>query len=75
MSNRSKLLLLGAPFAPAVVVLVIVQYDEVTQQVRAWGYQEPWTNPFALESAMIAIGLVCFVAFVISNIVDLRRAK
>jgi hypothetical protein len=74
MSMRSRLLLCGASLAPAGVVLISVQYDGVRQQIQGWAYPE-YTNPFALESGMIAIGLVCFVAFVISIISDLRRSK
>ena len=71
---RTKLLLCGASLAPAAIVVFRMDKQEVIREAQAKGAHGVWgVEPSFLIVGMLWFGLFCFVGFLISLIVDLRR--
>ena len=72
---RTRLLLCGASLAPGVVMLWRVEVQDILLRARSEGSSVLCVLPGLWFWVMLLIGFSCFVAFVISLVLDLRRAK
>jgi hypothetical protein len=72
---RTKLLLCGAALAPASVVLWRMDEAALIREAQGEGSVTAWVDPSFLIYGMFGIGLICFLGFVTSLILDLRRVK
>jgi hypothetical protein len=69
---RTRLLLCGATLAPASILLFNLHRQEVMREAQAEG-AIAWVDPSVLTYGMFWVGLICFLGFVTSLILDLRR--
>jgi len=60
--------------AAAVLIIGYVEEAEAIREARAEGVLL-WVEPGFIPWAFLLTGLICFLGFVISLLVDLRRAK
>ncbi|MGD0695422.1 MAG: hypothetical protein ABSB82_11280 [Terriglobia bacterium] len=73
---RTKLLLCGATLAPAAIVLFRMDVQEAIWEAKAMGALAVFgVEPGYYIVGMLWVGLICFLGFVVSLIIDLRRAK
>ena len=69
------MLLGGATLGPASIVLFRMDQSAAVQEAHAEGAVWVWVDPGIHHYVMFAVGLICFFAFVVSLLLDLRTAK
>jgi len=72
---RTKLLLCGATFAPASIILFRMDREDLIREAQAEGAITAWVEPGLCHYVMLGIGLICILGFVISLTLDLRRLR
>ena len=72
---RTKLLLCGAALAPVSILLFHMDREDVIREAQAEGFISAWVDPGIPIYGMLFVGLICFLGFAISLILDLRRVN
>jgi hypothetical protein len=71
---RTKLLLCGASLAPAAIVVFRMVEQEVIRDAQAKGALQVWgVEPGLGIVALLWLGMICIVGFIVSLIYDLRH--
>ena len=69
---RTRLLLCGAALAPAAIVLVRMEAEDIRLETGAEFF---WFDPGLIPQSMVYIGVICFLGFLISLKLDIRGGR
>ncbi len=75
MTARTRYLLCGASLAPAAVVLGRMAVREEEARARSEGAIATWVDAGPAFYVLLLVGMGCFIAFVVSLVIDLRHGK
>jgi hypothetical protein len=72
---RTKLLLCGAMLAPASILLFRMYREAFIREAQEEGALSVWVDPGQIVHWMLYLGLICFLGFLISLVIDFRSFK
>lgn len=75
LSRRSLLLLLGSTLAPISIGIASFQYRQAQHEAKAGGGFLLDFYPAHIFTAMLVLGIACFVSALISLLLDYLRAQ
>ena len=75
LSIRTKILIALAALAPASVVITKLQEAAVIRHARKNGDLGAWVDPGPLSYLLLFVGFGCFMAAVVSVVIDVRHRK
>jgi hypothetical protein len=72
---RTRLLLCGAALAPGSILLFHMYREALIREAQAEGAITAWVDPGPPVYWMFYLGVICFLGFLISLMLDLRRLR
>src|SRR5262245_38617909 len=75
VSRRTRAFFALAALAPASILITRLQIASTVTRAQARGDLAAWVEPGFLSYLLLCIGLISFVAAMVSLVVDVRRAR